>query len=174
MITPSMERIKAKILATFGSKFSKGLLRDWGTYNRRKIAGSTSWSQHAWGNAWDIGCSLAEGDALVRWLKAERDSGRLPIGTILWRVKDHFDHIHVEGKPKKTGTPPVINTEADMKELIVELQKAMNAAGTTDSNGEPLKVDGVLGPLTFSALVKGLGAGASGSTVKGTFTGKVS
>ena len=35
----------------------------------------------------------------------------LPIHNILWAPsnKDHYNHLHVEGAPKKTGTPPQSN-----------------------------------------------------------------
>jgi hypothetical protein len=46
------------------------------------------------------------GDQINAYLIQARAAGTLPIGTILWWVPSHFDHIHVEGQPKQTGTPP--------------------------------------------------------------------
>ena len=48
--------------------------------------------------------NLATGDQVAAWLTANR--ARHGTGTILWRVKDHFDHVHVEGLPKQRGIPP--------------------------------------------------------------------
>ncbi|MCP4229561.1 MAG: hypothetical protein GY771_05375 [bacterium] len=115
----------------------------------------------------------ADGDRVVTWLKREKAKGRLDVGLILWRVKAHYDHIHVEGLPKKTGTPPKINKEAEqVKELVTNLQKALNTAGAKDRNGNKLKADGIWGPMTESAFVNGLRLdNISGKQIKGTFVG---
>ena len=81
-----------------------------GIDNCRRIAGSSSWSQHAWGNALDIGVDRELGDRVYRYLVSNRT--RLQLGTICWRnfggcdPDAHQDHIHVEGLPKRRGTPP--------------------------------------------------------------------
>ena len=91
----------------------------------RRISGSSSWSQHAWGNGWDIVApgGLSESpssqrflDMIEKWLIQNTRGGlRLPIAQIIWRgqeqlnggsVYDHFDHIHVSGDPMFSGTPP--------------------------------------------------------------------
>jgi hypothetical protein len=71
----------------------------------RKIADSNTWSQHAWGNALDIQpVDRAQGDRIAAYLRS--NGGSLNVGGVLWWVKDHYDHVHVEGMPKQTGTPP--------------------------------------------------------------------
>ena len=78
----------------------------------RKIAGSSSWSQHSWGNAADFFPKNKEqGDRLYNYIIAGKQAGILPVTTVCWQDKGgcttfHGDHIHVDGSPKKTGTPP--------------------------------------------------------------------
>ena len=155
MITPQVTAIKAKVEATFSEQFVTGNLTNLGVYNRRKIASSSLWSQHAWGNAWDIGItgnnSLSLGNAIVAYLRTEDAAGRLPVGTILWQVPDHYTHIHVEGSPKKTGTPPLLTPGDDM-EAIKGIQRSLNAAGFKGANGLPLTVDGLWGNNTETAF----------------------
>ena len=76
-----------------------------GIYNCRKIAGSSSWSQHSWSNALDIGVPNRDyGNQVNRWL--EQRKGRLNIEHKLWWVADHYDHIHMDWFPNHTGVPP--------------------------------------------------------------------
>jgi hypothetical protein len=103
-------------------------------YACRKISGSSSWSQHSWGNAVDI---FPKGDpevhAAVRkairntvvWQathKTVANRGRkLDVaevidhsGRVIWTPSKGWhtytgstgDHVHVSGAPLKTGTPP--------------------------------------------------------------------
>ncbi len=86
----------------------------WGWCVRKNIAGTSTWSQHCpWPdgpggpgcNAVDIHpSSMAEGDRMFRILAEMRGDG-FPVGRTLWRVADHFDHLHQEGAPERTGTP---------------------------------------------------------------------
>jgi hypothetical protein len=77
----------------------------WGVFNCRNIAGTHTPSQHAWGNAWDIHPhSMGVGDAIARFLRESRN--RDVVAQVLWRVPDHYDHIHVSGRPMKVGKPP--------------------------------------------------------------------
>lgn len=81
-----------------------GAVPDWGAYECRTIAGTDTPSQHAWGNAWDIGIAgVSNQQPVVSFLQT------LPItGRILWaqnRPSDHSDHIHVEGIKERSGTP---------------------------------------------------------------------
>lgn len=97
----------------------------WGIVNCRRIAGSQTWSQHAWGNGLDIHASFAVMTELASFLSDEADAGRLPIAQILfdssvWTPREgwrhavlstpHTDHVHVSGAPMKEGTPPCAST----------------------------------------------------------------
>lgn len=87
---------------------------DYGICNCRHIDGSSTWSQHSWCNAWDIGAHTSrEMDAIARFLVANR--AEFSIEHVLWQgqdqfshnpVDDHFDHVHVDCAPNGTGTPP--------------------------------------------------------------------
>ena len=154
-ITIPIARIKAAVENKWATQFANHTLTNLGVYNRRKIANSNTWSQHAWGNAWDIGVrSVTLGNQIVAYLRAEDRAGRLSVGTILWQVPDHYDHIHVEGAPKKTGTPPLPTTDKDDDmELIKGIQRSLNAAGFKGANGKVLTVDGLYGANTEAAFL---------------------
>lgn len=104
-ITPAMQQIKTAVEARYGSQIT-----NMGVYNRRPIAGTSKWSQHAWGNAWDIGGSPTTLAAVYNYLAANRAT--LGIGTLCYKhfgpcsAAAHQDHIHVEPAIVKTGTPP--------------------------------------------------------------------
>lgn len=161
----------------------------WGIYNRRYIAGTRTWSQHAWGNALDISNAggiastlyprMAYLDHVYGWLMGKRDE--LPIGSILWRVPAHFDHIHLEGRPKQYGTPPAPGSVATMLDVIAELgssgpwvaryQADLNRARNRNPGATwpILVVDGRYGPLMKAAvtgyqLASGI-AGTAGVTL---------
>lgn len=83
-----------------------------GIYNRRKISGSTSWSQHSWPNALDIvftsygdtsEAHQARLDDVYEWLRNRWV--HFNIRTLLWRRSRHYDHIHIDFWPKGHGTP---------------------------------------------------------------------
>ena len=83
-----------------------------GVYNRRKIGGTSSWSQHSWANALDMHMvTIEEGDQLYAWLNARRTE--LGIRVLLWRVNRHWNvppparHVHADFWPKGIGTPPL-------------------------------------------------------------------
>ena len=165
MITKNLRTIKEAVELRFADAFDRGDLYQLGVYNRRRIRPCRRgrlcpWSQHAWGNAWDIGVrKKAVGDAVVDWLKAEKKAGRLPVRLWLWQRKGHWNHIHVEAKPKMRGTPPPPpghekDEEAEMREMVMALQRALNAAGFRDHEGKVLVVDGIVGPRTEAALLK--------------------
>lgn len=111
--TPAAERTEAEIRRRF-----PGMFDSIGQYNRRKISGSTSWSQHSWGNALDImvGGSLnsgtpegyRRGDIMYAFLSANKTA--LGIRYILWRRYNHHNHIHVDFWPKGVYTPPLSST----------------------------------------------------------------
>jgi hypothetical protein len=112
-ITPAAEQAKAEIEARF-----EGIV--FGIYKRRPIANSTRWSQHSWPNALDItyggyGNTSPEAQAALdkvhAWLRA--NFSRLGIRTLLWRVKSHYDHIHVDFWPEGYGTPSLTRGGSD-------------------------------------------------------------
>lgn len=107
-------------MATKWAAFALGELREQfpevraGVTNCRRIANSSTWSQHAWGNALDL-YSVAFGystdprhqrflDEVAAWVRTYFDE--LSARTLLWRVRDHFNHIHLDGWPKGYSTPP--------------------------------------------------------------------
>ena len=84
-----------------------------GHVNCRKIARTNTYSQHSWPNARDLyhqhysystdprhQAYLAEVYAFL--VTHKRD---LSIRTMIWRKRDHFNHIHIDGYPKGYGTP---------------------------------------------------------------------
>lgn len=73
------------------------------TTNCRPIAGSSTWSQHSWANAADIFVDRQTGDELAPQLRTMFGPH---IRTLLWQVKDHYDHIHVDFWPTGISTPP--------------------------------------------------------------------
>lgn len=119
-MTPTIpiRRLISEVYPRFPRAFTMG------TYNRRKIAGSNTWSQHSWANAEDIGVpTLTDGDAVFAWLKL--NATRLGLRRFglrrrpaLWRVRNHFDHLHVEGRPKKKGIPPLPGTIPQEEDML--------------------------------------------------------
>jgi hypothetical protein len=92
---------------------------DFGIYNRRKISGSSRWSQHSWPNALDLygpdKSSSAEDQAFLdevyQFLRAHWDSLNLKVA--LWRVRNHYNHIHIDFWPSGYGTPSLIRGGSD-------------------------------------------------------------
>jgi hypothetical protein len=164
--TPAIAAIRAEVLYRFNVDFAASKLRDGGVYNRRRVFNRpppAPWSEHAWGNAWDVGCTPEAGDRLAAWA---RDEPSL-VAQTLWRVAGHFDHVHLTGAPRRNPdgqrTPPP--TVEDDVETIKTLQRALNAAGWKGRDGKPLTVDGVLGPNTEHALVAALAPATAPSDV---------
>lgn len=79
-----------------------------GAWKCRRIAGRLDWSQHAYtegeyeGNAADIfPWSMGQGDEIAAYIRT------LPnVKVVLWRVKNHYDHVHFDTWPTGVGTPP--------------------------------------------------------------------
>ena len=83
-----------------------------GIFNCRTIAGSSTWSQHAWAHAldWALHREQADGgtgkihmqamDVVVRRVRERWNCDTQ------WKVPNHWDHCHTSGCPRKTGTPP--------------------------------------------------------------------
>lgn len=157
-------------------------LRDWGTTNCRKIAGSSTWSQHSWSNAHDAGYPAGGSSrddpylvAAVDWLRLQRALGvtfdGVAIGTILFQngvstTLGHRDHVHYEAAPKQRGTPPCAQEDDDVEEVTKGIQRSLNAGGYLGANGKPLTVDGVWGTNTehaFTSMAKDAQSGGTGS-----------
>lgn len=100
MATPPIAALNADIFRRFPGTRSMGI------DNCRPVTGNPNvWSQHAWGNALDIGVpDRATGDRVAAYLRG--GMGRLNLSEVIWWVKDHYDHVHVSGAPKMSGTPP--------------------------------------------------------------------
>lgn len=87
--------------------------------NCRRIAGSLTWSQHSWpgGNARDIfgpdklasPSSQALLDEVATYLRIQRLT--FGIKVILWRVPNHYNHVHVDMWPTGWGLPPCAGGE---------------------------------------------------------------
>ena len=173
-VTPPVQVIRDLVY----SSFTEGVdFKNLGIYNRRYIAGTQQWSQHAWGNAFDIGvvgmwlpyapkgsgtAGQKRVDDIHNFLVQARNQGK-PIGKIIWRSNQHWNHIHVEGVPPKTGIPPLLTQEQEeeMKEAITGIQKNLNKAGYKGANGQSLKEDGIWGPNTEHAHLQMCMASAS-------------
>ncbi len=112
--TPAAEATEGIVRAQFAGRF-----RGIGQYKRRLIAGTQTWSQHSWANGLDIYTSPAigtiaegdwkvNGDAIAQFLRDNREL--FGIRYILWWVRNHYDHIHVDFWPKGVDTPPSSGT----------------------------------------------------------------
>lgn len=89
-----------------------------GIYNRRKIAGSSSWSEHAWADAWDVTDAETVNNnrystqmrEVVAYLNSSATKARLKITRVIAGIlgaSDHDNHAHVDVDPDHTGqTPP--------------------------------------------------------------------
>ncbi len=158
--TPALTRARQEVAERFG-----GIITRFGIYNRRKINNSSSWSQHSWPNALDIHVATRDhGDMIYNWLRENWD--RLGIRVLLWWVKDHYDHLHVDFWPRGYGTPSTtrggqsnryrtrdgqIITQADMEEDVTEVVKGIQQS-LASAGFDPGEIDGVWGPNTQAAL----------------------
>lgn len=110
---PRIDRIYSEVVAKFDHVGSAGICAC------RPIAGSSTWSQHAYCNAWDIVASFNEMGKISAWLVANH--GRLDIHTVIFNhriwsaasgwhaytgVDPHTGHVHVDCDPWGNGTPP--------------------------------------------------------------------
>ena len=129
VITPPIERF-VRIL---GRAQVEPFIHHAGVYNCRKIYGSTTWSQHAWGNSVDLfpnpednygeACNrMAEAAVTQATKRTLANRGRkAELAEVIdhqnmqmwtpssgWRDYGgtHGAHVHVTGSPKRTGEPP--------------------------------------------------------------------
>lgn len=102
-ITPAAARCIGVVFSVFGSM-------PIGTVAMRFIAETTTWSQHAYGNAVDFMCSGELHRRVAFFLDANR--GGLDIAHLLADpyfpspLRNHFTHVHVDFLPAWGGTPP--------------------------------------------------------------------
>ena len=110
--TPGTDAID-KIYAWLNENF-KGRWENWGICVCKHIQGSSSWSQHAYCNALDIGGSTANLDAIAKAATAAAKNGKIPCDQVIWKgwehvhggnVYDHYDHVHFTGAPERSGYP---------------------------------------------------------------------
>ncbi len=102
-ITPAAARCIGVVFAQFGGM-------PIGTVAVRFIAETTTWSQHAYGNAVDFMCEGELHRRLAYFLDANR--GGLDIAHLLADpyfpspLGNHYNHVHVDFFPQWGGTPP--------------------------------------------------------------------
>lgn len=109
----------------------------YGCFNRRKIAGSSSWSLHAEGRALDVGVP-AGGNEFGWQLACDLVSNRVPIGTMrvmwdghIWSTEkpdqwrrlqtstdQHLDHIHIEQFWRHAQRPSTV--QAELEHVLAE------------------------------------------------------
>ena len=182
-LTPQLAAIKSAVAEHFANDITAGrLVIRGGVFNCRPMRPQprgldhVAYSEHAWSNGWD----LYYGDRprryvnrVVRWLKAEKRAGRLPVGSII-TYGPRGSHVHIEGAPKRnprpyTNIPPCTGggqqPEGDDPIVIYDIQRNLNTAGFTDYNNRSLVVDGKWGKRTASAHAKMTAAAATVTTV---------
>ncbi len=111
-ITDHLKLLGQQIKAAGGSSFGNiGQCRAAGT----RPPGGAANSDHYWCGALDVGCNAngrgaGAGDKLAAWVKANASrNGGKPFRYALWRVANHFDHVHIsawEGWIGPFPTPP--------------------------------------------------------------------
>jgi hypothetical protein len=140
-VTPPIAKLKADVFKKFPQAWSGG------DYVVRKIKDSSTWSQHSWGNALDVMVpSLEYGDKILAWITVNR--AVYGTGTVLWRQKDHFDHLHIEGLPKQTGTPPGAGGTTDTRQPDVGTWSPWNPGG---------EIPGFPGETGSGSIIPGVG-----------------
>ena len=101
--TPAAARCIGVVFAAFGSM-------PIGVVAVRFIEGTSTWSQHAYGNAVDFMVAGEPHRQLAMFLNANRSG--LDIAHLLADpyfpspLGNHYNHVHVDFNPQWTGTPP--------------------------------------------------------------------
>lgn len=150
-----------------------------GIYNRRRIADSTSWSQHSWGNAVDITSPpwmlkpplyssaseasqakyadhMAYLDAVRRWITDV--AGHVLPRYVAWRRYMHYNHIHIDFHPKQTGIPPVLTPIQEDEDIMKTGDKGLRVVAVQlelIAKGQALPqygADGDFGSETLAAV----------------------
>lgn len=134
----------------------------YGVYSRRRIRRSWRWSQHSWPNALDLfftsnagdssAAHQAQLDVVHAFLVARKK--QLGINNILWRVRDHDDHIHIDFWPAGTGTPPTVRGGAAGK-YIYEDKRVVSTATLLKEAKEKEMEKAFWTFLTKSRLIEG-------------------
>ena len=110
MATPAADQFEQVLVEKFpGIRF--------GRYNCRRISGSSTYSQHSWNNARDIYPPISiryaeDTEAYQAWLdevdefiSSPENFEMLNLKLVLWRVKNHYNHIHVDFWPHGENIP---------------------------------------------------------------------
>jgi len=114
---PAIVRVWTAVYERFGKVVSSS-----GVFSCRRVnfePPPAPWSYHAWGQAWDITGASSTLDRVYAYLDANR--ARFRIQELLWRVPNHYDHLHVAAGADRTDqVPPCASGEA-----IVHAQAVM-------------------------------------------------
>ncbi len=102
------------------------------------------WSQHSWGNALDIYATPGQLDNVAAWLTSNAEALKLKV--LIWRERNHYDHIHVDFWPTGEGTPPGAGGTLQLREGS---GASINIDGENYSAGDIVRGDLV----TDSAIV---------------------
>jgi hypothetical protein len=91
-----------------------------GWFSCRRILGSSSWSQHAYGNAYDAGGPFTLLKAIAAHAIAKAKAGNLPVAQVIFNRQvwtpssglqpysgsdPHTGHVHITARPEMSGTP---------------------------------------------------------------------
>lgn len=113
---PAIVKVWAAVYPTFHTRITSN-----GVFSCRRVnfePAPAPWSYHAWGQAWDIAGASSTLDALYAFLNARRS--QLRIQELLWRVPNHYDHLHVAAGVDRSGqVPPCASGETIVKAQAV-------------------------------------------------------
>lgn len=111
--TPGTDAVDI-IVGTVVARFPK--VHSMGIFVCKQISGSSTWSQHSWANAVDMGgpgdwgsdVYVAYIDKVVNYINKLEAKHMVPVSQVLWRgVANHYPgHVHFSGAPLMTGVPP--------------------------------------------------------------------